>query len=78
MTKPTMNEAEDWSAHDNYPKSYCECMNGHPFYSHSKFSGRRVLIISREPCPKCGTDQLRKTSSEFEPMTLTKSDVKNL
>lgn len=65
---------EDWSAHDPYPKTLCVCVKDHNFYSHGKFSGRHVQIISRDPCPQCGTHTMRKLTGEREVMSLSQKD----
>lgn len=68
---------EDWSYHDKYPKERVTCVSDHSFASHSKFSGRLVAIVSRDPCPACGTHSLRASRSGGETQILTNKDVGN-
>lgn len=67
--------AEDWSWAHMYPKTLVECASGHGFMANSKFSGRLIAIISRDPCPVCGTHELIRVSSGREAQTLTNKDV---
>lgn len=69
--------AEDWSAHDQFHKERVVCVSDHSFFSHSKFSGRLIAIVSREACPVCGTYSLRSAHSGRESQTIASKDVGN-
>jgi hypothetical protein len=66
---------ENWKPQDGFQKLPCECVCGTRFFSHAKFSGKLVQIVSREPCPKCGNHALRGYSSGYEKQEITKKDV---
>lgn len=66
-------DAENWDECLKYPLCVVECDKGHVFHAHSKFSGRLVAIVSRTPCPVCGSYQLGRVSSGRESQTITKT-----
>jgi len=68
-------DAEDWEPSLSYPENEVECMQGHRFLSHSKFSGRLVAIVSRNPCPVCRGYMLRASHGVPERQSLTRKDV---
>lgn len=65
---------ENWAAIEGYPKLNVECLNGHHFVAYAKFSGTLVAIVSKDPCPKCGTYSLKSASSSYEEQMLTLND----
>ncbi len=58
----------DWSVFDGDPENTIECHCGAVFRSHSKYAGKPISrMISKKPCPKCGTNyRLRRISSDPE------------
>lgn len=66
----------DWTQHDGTPHNRCVCQKCKTmFYSHSKFDGWRVQIVSRTPCPTCGSDEMYSSATEWHKEEITKSDV---
>ena len=59
----------DWAPFDKDTENECECMCGAVFRSHSKFVAADG-IVSRKPCPACGTHSLRASRSGWETMTI--------
>lgn len=68
-------KTEDWSRHEEFHKLRVVCYSGHEFYSHSKFSGHFVSIVSMTPCPVCSTHLLRAAYSDSELQHLTQKDA---
>lgn len=66
---------EDWTLMAAFSELRVECLAGHAFVSHAKFSGRLVAIVSRSPCPECGNHSLRGVYGQRESQTLTSKDV---
>jgi hypothetical protein len=48
----------DWLIFDKYPESTCRCACEKMYRSHSKFifEDGKPRVISRKPCPDCGSD----------------------
>lgn len=61
----------DWSEIEKYPEQIIDCRCGATFPSHAKFVGVISRMVSRKPCPSCGTrTNFRKVSSGWEPFEL--------
>jgi hypothetical protein len=61
----------DWTPFDKLPESTCTCVSGHTFRSHARtVMGPKPSLVSRRPCPACGTIALRRAASDPETMTL--------
>jgi hypothetical protein len=66
----------DWSKHDTFPESTNTCRCGAVFRAHTKAvfdpaPGGKARIVSRKPCPECGTyANLSGSSSDPETMTI--------
>ena len=66
----------DWSALDRYTEDTCECHCGATYRSHAKYSMADNGIVSRRPCPNCGSDRnLRKVSHGSEVFTIGADDI---
>jgi hypothetical protein len=68
-----MSKKIDWSPFDSFSENTIECTCGATYRSHSKavMSGTRFIIVSRKPCPGCGSSEnIRRSSSDPEKMTI--------
>lgn len=78
MKKPEITQElvakENWKAFESFAKSHVTCINDHEFYSHAKFSGYLIAIVSKDPCPVCGSQELRSAHSGWEAQNLTGKD----
>lgn len=72
---PELVARENWAAIERFPKLNVYCVNDHLFQSHAKFSGYLVAIVSKDPCPTCGSQELRSASSKWEQQSIDKKDV---
>jgi len=65
----------DWSGFDAFSENTVTCVNDHTYRSHSKMvlGPENLEIVARKPCPTCGTLALRRTLSDPESFTLSKS-----
>jgi hypothetical protein len=59
----------DWSAFDEYPKSTCTCVCDCVYRSHAKYVTDQGLV-SRKPCPSCGSTTPRIARSDPELFTI--------
>lgn len=76
MIKSDQAAAENWTGHDAYSEEECDCRTcGHTFGSHAKFSGALIALVSRKPCPNCGSHELSRIGGEWEHQTIEKKDV---
>lgn len=70
--------ADEWDyIKPDWPEDTVECRCGKVFRSHGRYSMTKGLI-SKKPCPSCGKHELRRLSSDPEPMIITKKDVQKL
>ena len=68
---PEEPPAIDWSVIEKYPENTCTCRCGKDFRSHAKFDMSLPGLVSRKPCPGCGSYRnLFRASSDPETMTL--------
>jgi hypothetical protein len=66
---------ENWDAIQGTSPLNVECINGHAFTSLAKFSGYLVAIVSKDPCPSCGAQELRRYTTDWEHQSFTNKDV---
>lgn len=72
---PELVAKENWKALEGFPKCAVTCLNGHRFSSYAKFSGYLIAVVSKDPCPLCGLQELQSASSGWEAQTLIKKDI---
>lgn len=61
----------DWSAHDDKPPMVVVCRMKHPpFRAHAQHDAVATTIISRKPCPMCGSHDMRSMEAVAEPITV--------
>jgi hypothetical protein len=61
----------DWDGFDEFAPNENVCRCGEVYVSHSKFYLAKKCIVTRRPCPKCGSDHDVRSSSSTEPEVFT-------
>lgn len=65
----------DWTPLDKWPPNVVECRRGHKEYrSHAKYDAVSSRIVSRLPCPVCGSHEMKR-SSIIEATTVVTGEI---
>lgn len=66
----------DWTKFNKYPESTCYCRCEAVYRSHAKFDMTKPGLVTRKPCPACGsTENCRRVSDDPERVTIGSHEV---